>query len=102
MWDLVLAAGAVLTFGYLILNYTRIAQSGGRISDLELVIAGVALVLVFEAARRASEGGFTPEEAEAAREAGFAVCAMGPRILRCETSPLIPLTAILYETGNLD
>lgn len=54
VWDLVLAAGAVLTFGYLILNYTRIAQSGGRISDLELVIAGVALVLVFEAARRAS------------------------------------------------
>ena len=48
------------------------------------------------------EGGFTAEEAEAARRAGFAVCAMGPRILRCETAPLIPLTAVLYETGNLD
>ena len=48
------------------------------------------------------EGGFTPEEAEAARNAGFAVCAMGPRILRCETAPLIPLTAILYETGNMN
>lgn len=48
------------------------------------------------------EGGFTAEEAEAARSMGFAVCAMGPRILRCETAPLIPLTAVLYETGNLD
>ena len=42
------------------------------------------------------------EEADMARNAGFAVCAMGPRILRCETAPLIPLTAILYETNNLD
>jgi len=48
------------------------------------------------------EGGFEPEEAQLARENGFDVCAMGPRILRCETAPLIPLTAILYETGNLD
>lgn len=48
------------------------------------------------------EGGFAPEEAEQARNAGFAVCAMGPRILRCETAPLIPLTAVLYETGNLN
>ena len=45
---------------------------------------------------------FTPEEAQLARDCGFAVCAMGPRILRCETAPLIPLTAVLYETGNLD
>lgn len=48
------------------------------------------------------EGGFEPEEAALARARGFAVCAMGPRILRCETAPLIPLTAILYESGNLD
>ena len=48
------------------------------------------------------EGGFAPEEAAQARSKGFAVCAMGPRILRCETAPLIPLTAVLYETGNLN
>ena len=48
------------------------------------------------------EGGFTLEEAELARSKGFAVCAMGPRILRCETAPLIPLTAILYESGDLN
>lgn len=48
------------------------------------------------------EGGFEAEEAGLAREKGCSVCAMGPRILRCETAPLIPLTAILYETGNLN
>jgi len=54
VWDLALIALSVLTFGYLILNYTRIAQNGGRVKDFELVIAAVALGLVFEAARRAS------------------------------------------------
>lgn len=64
----------------------------------------VRTALPFESAAIVTgpEGGFTPEEAQAARAAGFAVCAMGPRILRCETAPLIPLTAVLYETGNLD
>ena len=54
VWDLALIVLSILTFGYLILNYTRIAQNGGRVTDFELVIAGVALVLAFEAARRAS------------------------------------------------
>lgn len=54
VWDFLLIALTILTFGYLILNYTRIAQSGGRLTELEMVIAGVALLLVFEAARRAS------------------------------------------------
>ena len=54
VWDLALIALTLFTFGYLILNYTRIAQGGGRVTDFELVIAGIALLLVFEAARRAS------------------------------------------------
>ncbi|MEJ8728285.1 Neu5Ac permease [uncultured Flavonifractor sp.] len=54
VWDLALVVLTVLTFGYLILNYERIAQNGGRINQFELIIAGVALVLAFEAARRAS------------------------------------------------
>ena len=54
VWDLALILLSILTFGYLILNYTRIAQTGGRVNKLELAIAGIALVLVFEAARRAS------------------------------------------------
>lgn len=47
------------------------------------------------------EGGFEPFEAELARKIGFRVCAMGPRILRCETAPLAALTALMYATGNL-
>ncbi len=54
VWDLVLIGLSVACFGYLILNYTRIAQTGGRVNRMELVIAGVALALAFEAARRAS------------------------------------------------
>lgn len=75
-------------------------ETGDRIS-LRSAIRG-ALPADSAAVITGPEGGFTPAEAEAARAAGFAVCAMGPRILRCETAPLIPLTAILYETGDLD
>lgn len=54
IWDVALIVLSIGAFGYLILNYTRIAQNGGRVTDFELLIAGVALVLAFEAARRAS------------------------------------------------
>ena len=47
------------------------------------------------------EGGFEPYEAELAAKIGFRLCAMGPRILRCETAPLAALTALMYATGNL-
>ena len=48
------------------------------------------------------EGGFDPAEAELARRVGLTVCAMGPRILRCETAPVVALTALMLSTGNLD
>lgn len=54
IWDIVCMFLSAGTFGYLILNYTRIAQTGGRVESYELIIAAVALVMVFEAARRAS------------------------------------------------
>lgn len=47
------------------------------------------------------EGGFEPFEAELAKKIGFRLCAMGPRILRCETAPVAALTALMYATGNL-
>ncbi len=47
------------------------------------------------------EGGFAPFEAELARIAGMHICSMGERILRCETAPLVALTALMYVTGNL-
>lgn len=54
IWDFAFIGISVGSFLYLVLNYTRIAQTGGRVSDMELAIAGAALVCVFEAARRAS------------------------------------------------
>lgn len=47
------------------------------------------------------EGGFEPFEADLARHAGLNICAMGPRILRCETAPVVALTALMYATWNL-
>lgn len=47
------------------------------------------------------EGGFTEAEAAMARGCGFALCSMGERILRCETAPIIALTAVMYATDNL-
>ncbi len=54
VWDLLLIVLTVGTFGYVIANYTRIAQTGGRLTGFEIVLAGVGLLLAFEAARRAS------------------------------------------------
>ena len=48
------------------------------------------------------EGGFEKFEADMARACGIHVCSMGERILRCETAPLVALTALMYESGNLD
>lgn len=54
IWDIAFILGSVGSFGYLILNFTRIAQTGGRINNMEIGIALVGIVCVFEAARRAS------------------------------------------------
>ncbi len=43
------------------------------------------------------EGGFSPEEAEAARAAGLSMTGLGARILRCETAPMYILSALSYE-----
>ena len=43
------------------------------------------------------EGGFSPEEAEAAREKGLLMTGLGTRILRCETAPDYALSAISYQ-----
>ncbi len=43
-----------------------------------------------------SEGGFSKEEAEAARAAGFSMTGLGKRILRCETAPLYALSSLSY------
>lgn len=47
------------------------------------------------------EGGFARFEAELAKIVGLHICSMGERILRCETAPVVALTAAMYATGNL-
>lgn len=46
------------------------------------------------------EGGLEEREVEQAREAGFRVCTLGSRILRCETAPLCALSAVMYAAGE--
>ena len=47
------------------------------------------------------EGGFEKFEADLAKVCGLHICSMGERILRCETAPVVALTAAMYATGNL-
>ena len=46
------------------------------------------------------EGGLEEKEVEQARVAGFEVCTLGSRILRCETAPLCALSAVMYAAGE--
>ena len=46
------------------------------------------------------EGGFEESEIQKAREAGFRICTLGKRILRCETAPLCALSAVMYHVGE--
>ena len=46
------------------------------------------------------EGGLEEAEVEQARGAGFQVCTLGNRILRCETAPLCALSAVMYAAGE--
>lgn len=45
------------------------------------------------------EGGFAPEEEAAARAAGFAPVALGPRVLRADTAPLAVLAWLGLQAG---
>ncbi|HIS43933.1 MAG TPA: 16S rRNA (uracil(1498)-N(3))-methyltransferase [Candidatus Scatomorpha merdigallinarum] len=47
------------------------------------------------------EGGFTLAEARLAKGAGATLCSMGERIFRCETAPVVAVTAIMYAKGEL-
>ena len=46
------------------------------------------------------EGGLEQREVEQAEKAGFRVCTLGKRILRCETAPLCALSAVMYASGE--
>ncbi|MDO5602584.1 MAG: RsmE family RNA methyltransferase, partial [Oscillospiraceae bacterium] len=48
-----------------------------------------------------AEGGFSDEEAAAAKAVCGESVSLGPRILRCETAPIAVLSAVMALTGNL-
>ncbi len=47
------------------------------------------------------EGGLSPAEAAAGREAGLLPVSLGPRILRTETAAVVVCALLLYEAGDL-
>ncbi len=61
-------------------------------STLRKMNKGDSLLLVF-----GPEGGLTDEEVQQLKNIDFAVCGLGPRILRTETAPLYALAAISYH-----
>ncbi len=48
-----------------------------------------------------TEGGFTKQETDLAREAGFIVAPLGPRILRAETAAIAACTLLQHLFGDL-
>ena len=46
------------------------------------------------------EGGLEEKEVQQAMDAGWKVCTLGKRILRCETAPLCALSAVMYHAGE--
>ncbi len=47
------------------------------------------------------EGGFSPEEVRAAKEAGFTSVSLGQRVLRAETAAITMVAVVQYEWGDL-
>ncbi|WP_319523709.1 16S rRNA (uracil(1498)-N(3))-methyltransferase [uncultured Desulfosarcina sp.] len=47
------------------------------------------------------EGGFSEDEVQMAREHGFLICGMGPRILRAQTAAVAACTVLQYLFGDM-
>jgi len=74
-----------------------LAWEGERAVSLDSLpaTAGAAIAVV------GPEGGFAPDEVEAARDAGFATVALAPRILRAETAAIVTATLCLHRWGDV-
>lgn len=62
-------------------------------ADLHELSGSCALVV-------GSEGGFSAEEAETAKEKGFALITLGRRILRAETAAIALTSAVMFALGE--
>lgn len=70
-------------------------------TPLQAVLAGLPPGKQSLALFSGPEGGFSPGETQLARENGWALVGLGPRILRCETAPVAALAAAMALSGNL-
>ena len=73
---------------------------GGGVTPFDAAITGTeraasAAVIV------GPEGGFSTDEVAAARDAGFTLVGLGPRVLRTETAALVAVTLVQAAWGDL-
>lgn len=54
IWDIALIVLTIYVYTYVVMQYDLIAQRGGNLSSTDLLIAILGILLIFEAARRAS------------------------------------------------
>ena len=54
VFDLALIALTIYVYTYVVINYDAIAQRGGNLNGADLLVAILGILLIFEAARRAS------------------------------------------------
>lgn len=91
-------------------SYTEALERAGK-SDLSILFyeneRAATLRMALEAKEFGTvsfltgpEGGFEREEVDRAESAGFQICTLGTRILRCETAPLCALSAVMYHSGE--
>ena len=64
-------------------------------TSLSAIGGSVAMVI-------GSEGGFSREEAELAKEKGYSLISLGKRILRAETAAVCLSSIVMYELGELE
>lgn len=70
-------------------------EKKNRIKDCDLCGKKIALIV-------GAEGGFTPEEAQIAKESGAQIVTLGRRILRAETASIVASALLLDALGELD
>ena len=63
-------------------------------NDAEIQTRGIDLLI-------GPEGGFSAAEVQAASESGFAIVALGRRILRTETAPIAALAILQHLYGDM-
>lgn len=68
----------------------------GSMAKVSGIQAGKKIALII-----GSEGGFSQDEVQRAKDVGAQIVSLGKRILRCETAAVIAAGLVMYELGEL-